>query len=263
MKATLNGNTVTQRIALKVNGLPAWAKGTFPCYYSSEEDLNNPSYGGLGTLSVTSAGKVSGKFTETGTTWTFSAPCFTASDGASFFSVPVTAKHAYKVKEKGKTVTKYDTLHFVLLLTPSDVGGVATMTCEEYPSMTVHGQQNLWGSTYKKLGAKLFVSGAKNKNKYRVYKTAMPYNDGSGWKEHDLTVKVTTAGKATVTLKFDTGKKKNGKKVYWTSSCSTTVWPRSVPEDWYFDGLVPWYFSHGTYIPGGVGDLSQISEVLE
>ena len=29
VKATLNGNTVTQRVALKVNALPAWAKGTF------------------------------------------------------------------------------------------------------------------------------------------------------------------------------------------------------------------------------------------
>ena len=29
VKAALNGNTVTQRVALKVNALPAWAKGTF------------------------------------------------------------------------------------------------------------------------------------------------------------------------------------------------------------------------------------------
>ena len=29
VKATLNGKTVTQRIALKVDGLPDWAKGTY------------------------------------------------------------------------------------------------------------------------------------------------------------------------------------------------------------------------------------------
>ena len=81
--------------------------------------------------------------------------------------------------------------------------------------------------------------------------------------QQPITVKVTPSGTATVTLKLDTGTVKKGKKVYWTKSCSTTVWPRSVPEDWYFDGLVPWYFSHGTYIPGGGGDLRQMSEVLE
>ena len=262
VKATVEGNTVTQRIALKVNGLPAWAKGNFPGYLQADKLI--PEARGLGTISVTSAGKVSGKFLDDDWTWTLSAPCFTASDGASFFSVPVTAKHAYKVKEKGKTVTKYDTSYFTLVVTPGEFGGEATLTADNdrchwlHTDLAFYGQQNLWGSTYKKLGAKLFVSGAKNKNKYKVYKTTMYYN-----MQHPITVKVTPSGTATVTLKLDTGTVKKGKKVYWTKSCSTTVWPRSVPEDWYFDGLVPWYFSHGTYIPGGVGDLSQISEVLE
>jgi hypothetical protein len=243
--ATVEGNTVTQRIALKANALPSWAKGTFACYYSDEVDPNNPEYGGLGTLSVTAAGKVSGKFTATGDTWSFSAPCFTVSDESTFFSAPVTAKHAYK---KGKK-TYYDTIHFVLLITPSDVGGVATMTCEEYKAMTVHGQQNLWGSTYKKVGAKLFVSGKKNKNKYKVYNAKMPYHDGYEWKEQDLSIKVTTAGKATVTMKYDTGKKKKGKKVYWSTSCSTTVWPTTLPDDASFRGRVYYYIPYNSAYP--------------
>ena len=74
---------------------------------------------------------------------------------------------------------------------------------------------------------------------------------------------VRQSGTVTVTLKLDTGSVKKGKKVYWTKSCSTTVWPRTESENWYFDGRVPWYFSHGTYIPGGCGDSSLISEVLE
>ena len=180
--------------------------------------------------------------------------------------MPVTAKHAYKVKEKGKTVTKYDTSYFTLVVTPGEFGGEATLTADNdrchwlHTDLAFYGQQNLWGSTYKKLGAKLFVSGAKNKNKYKVYKTTMYYN-----MQHPITVKVTPSGTATVTLKLDTGTVKKGKKVYWTKSCSTTVWPRSAPEDSLFIGFVPWYFFHSTYLPGSSGgsESGRISEIVE
>ena len=76
---------------------------------------------------------------------------------------------------------------------------------------------------------------------------------------------VRQSGTATVTLKLDTGSVKNGKKVYWTKSCSTTVWPRSAPEDSLFIGFVPWYFFHSTYLPIGVGgaESGRISEIVE
>ena len=73
------------------------------------------------------------------------------------------------------------------------------------------------------MGAKLFVSG---KNKYKVYKA----NVDVGGKSSVLAVTVTTAGKATVTLIYDTGKKKKGKPVYYKPSCSTVVLPNSQPD---------------------------------
>ncbi|MBO7685194.1 MAG: hypothetical protein J6V72_02350, partial [Kiritimatiellae bacterium] len=79
--ATLNGKTVRQRVALKVEGLPAHAKGSFygktftsPINVTgSNFSLNMTNVVGLATMGVTSAGKISGKFQVYGTNWTFSA----------------------------------------------------------------------------------------------------------------------------------------------------------------------------------------------
>jgi len=46
VKATLNGKTVTQRLALKVEGLPDWAKGTFNGYVAGGAQLVAPVPGG-------------------------------------------------------------------------------------------------------------------------------------------------------------------------------------------------------------------------
>jgi len=59
VKATLNGNTVTQRVALKVNALPAWAKGTFNGGIYDEAYTRK----GLAMASVTTAGKVTATLT--------------------------------------------------------------------------------------------------------------------------------------------------------------------------------------------------------
>ena len=251
MKATMYGNTVTQRVALKVAGLPAWAKGSFPGYVANGAgDIT-----GLAAMSVTSAGKVSGKFTDGGKTWTFSAASFTESDG-TYFAVPVTAKYAYKVKEKVKgkvqTVTKYLTRSFLFLIESGMYGGEAYLMEQVTDGSLVLGQQNLWGSTYKKIGAKLFVTG---KNKFKVYKSNVVV-DG---KSCAIVVKVTTAGKATATLTYDTGKKSKGKPVYYKPTCSTVVIPHTTPEYYsqskQFSGEVDLYFapSAGNNFPGWGG----------
>ena len=57
-----------------------------------------------------------------------------------------------------------------------------------------------------------------------------------------LSIKVTTAGKATATLTYDTGKKKKGKKVYYKPSCSTVVRQASAADPNSFVGEVYFYF---------------------
>ena len=266
VKAALNGNTVTQRIALKVNGLPAWAKGSFN---GGIQKYSDNSYCGLATMSVTSAGKVSGKFVYDGKTWTFSAPCFDESLPAKHYGVDVTAKYAYKVKEKvnGKTVTvtKYLERPFTIYVNQNPyeyLGGLVrvypgwniSQAAEYGDEVRAYACQNLWGSTYKNVGVKLFVSG---KNKYKVFKE----NVVVGGNNCVLAVKVTTAGKATVTLTYDTGNKtKTGKPVYYKPSCSTVVLPDEAPDLKAFTGSVYMYFapSADNNFPGG-GDCVYVS----
>ncbi len=175
VKATLNGNTVTQRVALKVDGLPAWAKGTFNGYVAGEDGATN----GLATVTVSAAGKISGKFYDRGTNWTFTAASYTGyDDAASAYTVPIEAKFSYTVKEKvkgkKKTVTKYVTRSFTLTVAESGTRdacpyrGVATLE-EVGVGSKVHARQNLWGSTYKALGKTLFSS--KSGKKTLAYKT--------------------------------------------------------------------------------------------
>ncbi len=266
VKATMYGNTVTQRIALKVNGLPAWAKGSFN---GGIQKYSDNSYCGLATMSVTSAGKISGKFVYDGKTWTFSAPCFDESLPAKHYGVDVTAKYAYKVKEKvnGKTVTvtKYLERPFTIYVNQNPyayLGGLVrvypgwdiSLAAEYGDEVRAYASQNLWGSTYKNVGAKLFVSG---KNKYKVFKE----NVVVGGNNCVLAVKVTTAGKATVTLTYDTGNKtKTGKPVYYKPSCSTVVLPDEAPDLKAFTGSVYMYFapSADNNFPGG-GDCVYVS----
>ena len=221
-------------------------------------------------MSVTSAGKISGKLFYDGgdgkpKTWTFSAPCFSECAANEYF-VEVTAKYTYKVKEKvkgkTKTVTKYLERPFVIYVRPNgDWGGYASINSNwglsqvgEYgDEVFAYATQNLWGSTYKTIGAKVFYTS--KKAKYKVFK----YTVDVGGKSCALSVKVTTAGKATATLTYDTGKKSKGKTVYYKPTCSTVVLQYTTPEYYsqskQFGGEVDLYFapSAGNNFPGWGG----------
>ena len=125
--------------------------------------------------------------------------------------------------------------------------------------------QNLWGSTYKAVGKKLFTS--KSGKKTLAYKTFTfdVYTNDVGavtfiqkGDEVDktgltyftaLSLKVTTAGAATTTLAFDTGKKTKDPKtkkmvaVIYKPTSSTAVIPTSVPDADPFTSGVHVYFA--------------------
>ncbi len=260
VKATLNGKTITQRVALKVDALPAWAKGTFNGYVAGEDGATN----GLATVTVSAAGKVSGKFYDRGTNWTFTAASYTAAVPGTRDACPyqefscsnVVAKFAYKVTEKvkgkKKTVTKYVTRSFTLTVAESGTRdacpyrGVATLE-EVGGGSTVRGWQNLWGSTYKALGKKLFSSKSGKKTlAYRTFviKSTDPAGAEMGLTEAmTLSLKVTTAGAVTATMSFDTGKKSKGKAVIYKATCSTVVIPLTEPTATEFKGFSCLYFA--------------------
>ena len=265
VKATLNGKTVTQRVALKVDGLPAWAKGTFNGYVSGDVSTN-----GLATVTVSSVGKISGKFQELGTNWTFSAACYTdAAD--TFICTNVVATYSYKVTTKvngqKKTVTKKLMRTFALEVSSDELGGVAVLV--EDGGAMVKAWQNLWARTdYKALGKKLFYI-SKTKP-YRTFSVKVYKDDEGQFYFADegnetyfaaLSLKVTPNGAVVATMSFDTGKtKKDSKtkktvKVIYKPTCATVVIPTSAATADPFTGEAFLYFapSPGNNFPGFVG----------
>ena len=332
VKATLNGKTITQRVALKVGALPVWAKGTYNgCVWGTGNgEWGTGATNGLATITVSAVGKISGKFYEGGINWTLSAESYTDGrarspsgpqsqvDGSqnnaesgtrdacpyqAFVCSNVVAKYSYKVKSGKKTVTKTITRTFALTVSPVSVvpdvpdvpiRGYATLTETDATGDTdatggsrpgateIEAWQNLWGSTYKAVGKKLFTSKSGKKTlgykvfAYEVYtnETGKVYfkdQDGNIWDADagrlgeaalpgdgdktgltyfiNLSLKVTTAGAVTATLTFDTGKTTKDKKtkkmvpVYYKPTCATVVIPTSAADADSFTGFVPLYFA--------------------
>ena len=263
VKAALKGKTVTQRVALKVDGLPSWAKGTFNGYIAGEDGATN----GLATATVSSVGKISGKFYEGGTNWTFTAASYTGyDDAAPAYSVPVVAKYSCKAKEKvkvkgkwtTKTVTKSVARNFTLRVGQDALGGIATM--EEVDGSAVNAWQNLWGQAdYKALGKRLFSTKSGKKTlAYRTFTIKGTDDVGAEMGLTDamsLSLKVTTAGAVTATMSFDTGKTSKGKAVIYKPTCSTVVIPLSAADNEEFEGEAILFFapSPANNFPGFAG----------
>ena len=257
--ATLNGKTVTQRMALEVDGLPSWAKGTFNGYIAGVDGATN----GLATITVSSVGKISGKFQEGGTNWTFTAASYTGYDSAApAYSVPVVAKYAYKateiVKGKKKTVTKSVARDFTLRVGQDALGGMATL--EEVGGSAVNAWQNLWGQAdYKAIGKQLFSTKSGKKTlAYRTFTIKGTDDVGAEMGLADamsLSLKVTSAGAVTATMSFDTGTKSKGKAVIYKPTCATVVIPLSAADAEEFEGEVFLFFapSPANNFPGFVG----------
>ena len=157
-----------------------------------------------------------------------------------------------KVKGKWttKTVTKYVTRNFTLTVAESGTRdacpyrGVATL--EEVGGGTaVSAWQNLWGSTYKALGKKLFYTSKKAQYVTFTIKGASKAGAEMGLTEAmTLTLKVTPAGAVTATMSFDTGKKsKKGKAVVYKATCSTVVIPQTEATAAVFEGEAYLYFA--------------------
>ena len=281
VKATLNGQTVTQRLALEVKGLPGWAKGTFngvvgrtgcqPVQGGGAGQEENAqaacSTNGLATITVSAVGKISGKFQEFGTNWTFSAESYTAAVPGTRDACPyqeficsnVVAKYAYKVKSGKRTVTKYLPRTFHLAVSPvpivpnvPDAPGVpirgfatlveaARSASGPYQSAAeIEAWQNLWSSTYKAVGQRLFYTSKKVPYRTFTVMGGTAAGAAAGLTEMmALSLKVTPKGAVTATLTFDTGKTKKGKKVYWKPTCTTVVIPVSAADAEVFEGYVP------------------------
>ena len=266
--ATLNGNTVSQRLLLKVDALPSWAKGTYNGYVAGADGATN----GLATVTVSSAGKISGKFQDGGTNWTLSAASYPGATDA-FECTHVVAKYEYKAKEKvkgkWKTVTKtlVRTFNLVIAQDPDNpVRGFATLVeggghAGRVPlpgEIAIEAWQNLWGSAYKTVGMRYFWTSKKKPYRTFSYSGATEAGAAIGLTDKmTLSLKITSKGAVTATLAFDTGKKKKGKAVIYKPTCSSAVIPRSASNATVFTGEVFLYFapSQGNNFPGYIACL--------
>ena len=128
LKATGNGLTASQFLALKVAGLPAWAKGKYagPVLAADGTDC------GQATVRVSSSGRISGRMRDRGMSWTFGAPGYADFDAdAPCCSAKVTAKSGCGTKNGGKAASKHGTRTFTLRVTPGKTGGEMTLATKD------------------------------------------------------------------------------------------------------------------------------------
>ena len=231
--------------ALFVAALPGYAKGTF----TGAANVDNYYAAGLAAVTVGATGKISGKFDDGGTNWTFSAARYTGIEGGAFVCSNLVATYTWKSGKATKKATRTFALRVDQLAIDDGNADSAVLghalaeeiVPDEGPEpLEIVAWQNLWGSEYKAIGNALFYTSAKKL--YREWSSVETSDLG----EYDtLSVKVTTAGAVTATLKhfkgtFDAKKKPQ----YATYACSSTMIPNTLAELGAdaFTGTVPVFF---------------------
>lgn len=206
---TLGKNTVTYQYAFVIEALPVWAYGNFSGFAAADWDGAGV---GAASLTVSSAGKISGKFTLFGTNWTYSvtgyASCGNPDD-------PIKGKFRIEAVAKKSKLQ----LPFVAEVTPGiDKCSIVSVDAGNW-LMTLH--RKVWSDKPALPSPKLA-------------KTALVE-----FGYDNLAVSVSSSGAATFA-----GKLNNGTKV---SSTSSLVF---INEDGLYQTylIVPWSKTFGGYI---------------
>jgi len=183
---TAGGTTVTYRLDVTVRALPVWASGTF----------NGGGDDGMLTLTVSSAGKISGKYLADGTNWTLSAKSYAAYDAKkSAFSAEVQAKYG-----------KVTQTHLVTMTGDSE-SLLGKASCERFT-----GWWNGWKHTAYKDIAKV-IDRATNV----AYQVALPVPG-------KITLSFGASGTVTAKGVFVVGTNvRTGKDIAYSASCSTSL----------------------------------------
>lgn len=196
IKVTTAGKTKFEyTLALTVTPMEEWAVGTFDGGVVHGGD--GIAYGALGTLSVTAAGKISGKYIGVdGRTWTLSANNFDDLNESGVLLATLTAKSGN------------DTATFSLGVADNGTGGVAVIEdMGEWP--VPHYKTNWKVAPWKGIAAKIA--------KAEAYEDSVTDEAGN---------------KGTLTLKFAASGKVTAKGTFGANSvsCSTVVVPLSNPN---------------------------------
>ena len=208
VKETIAGRTVTvthvAHSTLPVEGLDVWARGNFAgAAFANHVDVD-PN-GLLPSLSVSAAGKLSGKFIDAdGATWTLSAPAYDEFDpAASSYSASVLCKN-------GKLVATN-----TIKLRAQVLDGV------EYGF--VSGDDPLWTARQSPWANEPWKSMAKQFARQQLG----PIPDGAGG---TITLKLTATGAVSAKLATTATNPRTGATIAYTATCSSTLVPLGGDE---------------------------------
>ena len=145
--------TTTATVTLSVSALPTWAYGTFDGHILDGDEVD-----GLATLTVTAAGKVSGKLICGGRTWTLTAPALTA-----YVEGATPEQDVYLAELVGKSGKQAFTNELVFCAESADlIAGVRRgrleMAATERCDVVFETWQNLWKTEPFKTLAKDFAN---------------------------------------------------------------------------------------------------------
>ena len=214
---TTAGKTkVVYEIDVTVDAIETWAVGTFDGSVGGTGN-GEAGTGGLVTLTVNSAGKISGKLLEGGKTWTLSAANFDAYDAeAGIYTATVLGNSGKETVTNEVTVSaetvpcKRGVVNGRDVRSPSATG--------ETPVVPVEwtAWQNLWKVEPWKDGAKPFAN--------KKLPVTVDGVDGV-FKSGKLELKFAASGAVTASGKFVTGEDANGKVVEYSATCSSVLIP--------------------------------------
>ena len=194
-KTTMNGVTTATSAAFTVLDLPAWAQGTF----------NGGSEIAQVSFTVSKAGKVSGKYLESGIAWTLSAASYDRYDAElSNYVAVVVGKSG-----SGKSAVAFTN---ELTVTCAAAGGWAT---NEF----FVAYQNNWKVEPWKTIAKAFPKGGEIVLRPGIVGT----ND-------TVSLKFASSGNVTVKAKIEKSVSASGKVSYYSASGSAALCPLTVPD---------------------------------
>lgn len=212
----LNGVSTVTTAAFTVQDLPAWAQGTF----NGGADKSFAT-GGQATLTVSNAGKLSGKWMAQGTNWTLSAASYDRYDSESGSYVALMIGKA----GSGKNAVAFTNELFVSEADAEYLGGVAT-------NALFIAYQNVWETEPWKTIGKKFTKGGT----VLLHPGVVGTND-------TITLKFAASGAVTVAGKFEKSVDARGNVSYYSVSASAVLCPQGDPDESdAFDGVVFVYF---------------------
>lgn len=221
--------TDSVRKTFVIEKLPGWATGAFNGCGTLSDGVTEGEYGdsAVFALSVTSAGKLSGKLRFKGIDCTISASRFSefpvGDSNGKFEAVVKNGKNSYAAE--------------IAIAAPLDEGGLAMVGgIVEIGERIVEfdGYKTIWGGSDAKAFAK------KKLNKKTLTLKGEDFGLAAG---EQLKLAFDAAGKVKIAGKFVTGKK-NGKNVFYSVSASATV----CATELYIDDDGEWSFTGDVYV---------------